>query len=256
MDWINPIGACCFRITPPEARFWSKPSQLSLYKGSHKWFKCRTPALLTGKCTMYINRHKKFPRKLKSFKIHLIKKQIIGKKKKSMMDAVSGLSEWSASPAVYNYRSVSRLLLLPLHGRNDVNHPPSVDRYSDLRPSVEVEVAYMLWLLFLDKLEHVRAKKMKKKISWDWELCDKKGPKKEECWSDMLAYLWITHWFVGEQHVFTSEGFALRFSSQLHSVISKYYAALWWPILEALFLVAKVRKIKISHIFLYQFWSN
>ena len=52
------------------------------------------------------------------------------------------------------------------------------------------------------------------------------------CWNTN-----VTHWSVGEHHVFEREGFTLCISSQLHGIISKCYTALWWPILEALFLV-------------------
>ena len=48
---------------------------------------------------------------------------------------------------------VSGLLLLPLHSGNDVNHPSPLGRYSDLRPSMEVEESDMLRLLFLVKVE-------------------------------------------------------------------------------------------------------
>lgn len=46
MDWIDPRGPRCLRITSPEARFWSKRSQRSLYKGSHEWFSSGTAPLL------------------------------------------------------------------------------------------------------------------------------------------------------------------------------------------------------------------
>lgn len=49
-----------------------------------------------------------------------------------------------SSPAVHNYGTVPRLLLLPLHSSNNVNHSLSLGRYSDLRPSVEVEVSDVL----------------------------------------------------------------------------------------------------------------
>lgn len=68
MDWINPIGVCCLRITSPEARFWSKRSQLSLYKGSHKWFRHRMLGL-HRKYTTYCSRHLYQQEKKAIFKI-------------------------------------------------------------------------------------------------------------------------------------------------------------------------------------------
>lgn len=50
---------------------------------------------------------------------------------------------------MHNYGTVSRLLLLPLHSGNNVNHSSSLGWYPDLRPSVEVEVSDVLWLLLL-----------------------------------------------------------------------------------------------------------
>lgn len=134
---------------------------------------------------------------------------------------------WSSSPAVHNYGMVSRLLLLPLHSGNNVNHPSPISRDPDLRPSVEVEVPNVLGLLFLTR-----------------ERCQKETHQKQKPGS--MAFIWlrflfhVTHRSVSDHHVFESERFTLRISSQLHHVISKCYAALWWPILETLFLVGKI----------------
>lgn len=54
---------------------------------------------------------------------------------------------------MHNYGMVSRLLLLPLHSSNDVNHPSPLGRYSDLRPAVEVDVPDVLRLLLLARSE-------------------------------------------------------------------------------------------------------
>ena len=53
-------------------------------------------------------------------------------------------------PAVNYDGVVSRLLLLPLHGSDNVNHSLPLHRYSDLRPAVEVEVTDVSRLLLLD----------------------------------------------------------------------------------------------------------
>lgn len=50
---------------------------------------------------------------------------------------------------MHNYRPVSRLLLLPLHGSDEVDHSSSLGRDSDFRPAVEVKEADVLRLLFL-----------------------------------------------------------------------------------------------------------
>lgn len=50
---------------------------------------------------------------------------------------------------MHNYGPVSRLLLLPLHGGDEVDHSSSLGRDSDFRPAVEVEEPDVLGLLFL-----------------------------------------------------------------------------------------------------------
>lgn len=50
---------------------------------------------------------------------------------------------------MHNYRPVSRLLLLPLHGGYEVDHSSSLGRDSDFRPAVEVKEPDVLGLLFL-----------------------------------------------------------------------------------------------------------
>lgn len=48
------------------------------------------------------------------------------------------------SPAVHDYGAIPRLLLLSLHSGNNVNHPSTLGRYSDLGPPVKVEVPDVL----------------------------------------------------------------------------------------------------------------
>lgn len=53
------------------------------------------------------------------------------------------------SPAVHSDRVVARLLLLLLHGRDEVDHAFALGRNPDLGPAMEVELADHTGLLLL-----------------------------------------------------------------------------------------------------------
>lgn len=116
------------------------------------------------------------------------------------MHHAAEFSNWSSSPAVHNYGTVSRLLLLPLHSGNNVNHPSSLGWYSDLRPSVEVEVSDMLWLLFLvlgksDCYFHLIKKCKWNEMTWTLICFDDNSTKKtgwEICSSEMSILILLS----------------------------------------------------------------